>query len=245
MHYDIYHLKPAEYLGLAAKALGFTAAFVFVFYRSLPLFLILVPLSFWYPFFKKRDLIPARRRKLLLEFREGLAVLAGNLGAGYSMENALTESCRELTLLFGPDSLIAAEFGHISHLVSMNVPVEQAVDDFAERSGLDDIRNFARVLRVAKRAGGTLVGILDQTAGTIGDRIQVKEEILTITAAQRFEQGIMNVVPLLIILYIDLTSPGFFTVMYETIAGRIVMTVCLLIYLLSVRLSVRILDIEL
>ena len=73
----------------------------------------------------------------------------------------------------------------------------------------------------------------------------MKEEILTMTASRRFEQNIMNIAPLLVVVYIDLTNPGFFTVMYTTIVGRIVMTVCLAAYLFSVRLSMKILSIEL
>ena len=103
------------------------------------------------------------------------------------MENALLESTRELRMLLGGEAYIVREFELLSHLVSMNIPVEKAMDEFAERAGVDDIRNFARVLRVAKRSGGDLVPIINQTADTIGDRIQMKEDILTITASRRFE----------------------------------------------------------
>ena len=127
----------------------------------------------------------------------------------------------------------------------MNVPVERAMDDFAERSGVEEIRNFARILRIAKRSGGALVSIMRHSCDTIGDKIQVKEEILTMTASRRFEQNIMNIAPLLVVVYIDFTNPGFFTVMYTTAVGRIVMTVCLAAYLFSVRLSMKILSIEL
>ena len=113
------------------------------------------------------------------------------------------------------------------------------------RSGIDDIRNFARVLRIAKRSGGELVAIMNHSAETIGDRIQVKEELRTMTASRRFEQSIMNAVPLLIVLYINLSSPGFFSIMYTSVLGRCVMTVCLAAYLFSIHLAWSILNIEL
>lgn len=245
MNYDEYHLTAPEYFRHLGFALLIDAAFSFVFYRSLLFFFALVPLACFYPFYKKKTLIPARKRKLLLQFREALSVLSGALSAGYSIENALAESVDELALLYGRDGLIVKEFGGLSHLVSMNIPIERAMDEFADRAGIDDIRNFARVLRIAKRSGGELVSIMNHTAETISDRIQVKEEILTMTAARRFEQNIMNAVPLLIILYIDFTSPGFFTIMYASIVGRIVMTLCLAAYLFSIHLSWKILNIEL
>ena len=51
--------------------------------------------------------------------------------------------------------------------------------------------------------------------------------------------------PFGIILYIDLSSGGFFEVMYSTAAGRLIMTVCLLVYLAACLLSERIMDIRL
>lgn len=245
MNYDEYHLTSIEFIKYLLEAAAVDAAVSFVFYRSILVFLVLLPAAFFYPFYKKRDLIPERKRKLLLEFREGLSVLSGSLSAGYSIENALKESIGELSMIYGKNSLIVTEFSDLSHLVSMNVPVEKGMEEFAERSGIEDIRNFARVLRIAKRSGGELVSVMNRTAQTIGDRIQVKEEILTMTASRRFEQRIMNAVPILIILYIDFSSPGFFTIMYTSIPGRIVMTICLGLYLFSIRLAERILNIQL
>ena len=85
---------------------------------------------------------------------------------------------------------------------------------------------------------------LGRTVQIMEDRIQVKEEIRTLTASRRFEQKIMNGMPVLIVLYIDATSPGFFDGMYTTMAGRAVMTGCLAVYLLSYWLSGKILDIR-
>ena len=97
----------------------------------------------------------------------------------------------------------------------------------------------------AKRSGGELVSIINHTSGVIRDKIQIQEEITTMTAAKQFEQKIMNLVPYCIVIYIEFSSPGFFRQMYGTAAGRVVMTGCLLIYCASCFLAFKILDIEL
>ena len=234
-----------EYFQLLFRALLITALFTFVFYRKLLFFLLLLPLSIFFPFSQRKALAAVRQRKLLLAFREALSLLASSLSAGYSLENALHESLSELTVLYGSQALIVREFLYLLRQVEMNIPLEQAVDDFARRSGLDDIKTFARVLRIARKSGGDLAGILRHTSEVIGDRIQIKEEILTLTAARRFEQRVMNLVPLFMILYVDFSSPGFFRVMYETLLGRIVMTLCLATYLFALYLSQRISSISL
>ena len=126
----------------------------------------------------------------------------------------------------------------------MRIPIEKAFEELGEKSHIEDIKNFARVLKIAKRSGGELVSIINHTANIIHDKIRIKEEIVTLTAAKRFEQKIMNLFPIFIILYIDSTSPGFFTLMYTTFIGKAAMTLCLLLYIFAIYISDRLLNIE-
>ena len=119
----------------------------------------------------------------------------------------------------------------------MNRAFGEALGDFARRSGLEDIQNFSEVFLAARKSGGELVRI-------IAEKIRIQEDIMTATAARRMEQRIMSAIPLLIVFYIELTSPGFFDLLYGTAAGRVVMTVCLGIYLGACSLSKRILEIR-
>ena len=174
----------------------------------------------------------------------GIQVLSSFLSAGYSLENGLTLSIKELEILFGRREMITEEFRILSDGIRMNRPAEELFMDFGRRSGVEDVDNFAQVLSAAKRSGGELVEIIRQTAGIIRDKVQVKEEIHTMLASRIFEQRIMNLIPFLIVLYIDLTSTGFFSVMYGTWMGRSVMTMCLAAYAGALVLAGKILDIE-
>lgn len=224
---------------------GFLALVSYTFYRSLRLFFVLLPLgAVAYPIYKKRELLKRRQWKLVLQFKEAIGSLSSYLSAGYSVENAFPAAARELRNLYGGEAMIVREFSHIGAQLQMNKPVEQLLSEFARRSGSDDIRNFSEVFRMAKRSGGELCGIIEQTVTVLRDKISVSEEIRTMTASRRFEQKIMNLMPFGIILYIDLTSAGFFDVMYQTLAGRIVMTVCLFVYAAAYVMSERLLDIR-
>ena len=64
------------------------------------------------------------------------------------------------------------------------------------------------------------------------------------TASRRYEQNIMNILPFVIIIYIDLTSDGFIDIMYGCFAGRVIMTVSLILTGVSYMLSQKILDIK-
>ena len=189
-------------------------------------------------------LIKKRQQLLLLQFREALSVLSSFLSAGSSSENALQSSLPELIHLFGEDALIVREYRLILKGIEMNRPVEELFADFGRRSGLDDIMNFAEIYIAARRSGGELVRIVSHASDVIRDKLSVKEEILTVNASRRYEQKIMNLLPFFIILYMNFTSPDFFFVLYTTLAGRLVMTGCLAVYVLAVLLAERILQIE-
>lgn len=241
--YENYVLAPQEVLLYSAQGSAVCALVAYTFYRSWLVFFILLPLGLFYPLLYRRVLKEKRIFRLNQEFKEGILILAANLSAGYSIENALANSSQELDMLYGKEGMINGEFLGMSRQIQMNRTVEQVFFEFAQRSGLEDVRNFAQVFKAAKRSGGDLVGIINHTAGVIRDKNQVAEEIANMTAAKKLEQRVMNLIPFFLIFYIDQASPGFFEMMYETAAGRILMTVCLGVYGIAFWLSKRILAI--
>ena len=171
-------------------------------------------------------------------------MLSSFLGAGYSLENAFRLSGRELNSLLGENAMISREFQKISEGLEQKLPIEDLLFDFSTRSGLDEIRNFSELFSVARKSGGELETIIRRSSELIHDKIGISEEILTLSAARRYEQRIMNLIPFLLLLYMKLSSPDFLRILSETAAGRILMSFCLFLSLLAVRLSERILDIE-
>ena len=52
----------------------------------------------------------------------------------------------------------------------------------------------------------------------------------------------MNLMPMGILLYLKVTSPGYFDVLYGNVAGVCVMSVCLAVYLAAYALSERMME---
>lgn len=244
-NYENYRLSPKEWIVYAGQGAACAAAVNFVFYRSAVLMVCILPFCFCFPLYMRKSLKTRRLETLSIQFKDAILILSSALAAGYSVENAFAASVEELDRLYGKDSMISVEVRLILRKIRMNQPVEAALKDFADRSGLDDVQNFTEIFAAARKNGGELMKIIGGTAGIISEKIRMKEEILTITSARRMEQRIMTVVPLLLTVYIEWTSPGFFDILYTTAAGRIIMTVCLAVYLLAAWLSSEFLKIEL
>ena len=227
-------------------ALGICAAgaAAYACYRSWIVFAVLLFPAALAPRYMREIWKKKRLRQLELQFKEAIQHLSAALSAGYSVENAVTVVNRELEMIYGPKGMICRELAYMEQQMRMNCPIELLMNDLGRRSGLEDIENFARIFQIAKRSGGQLVPVICRTVQIMDDRFRVKEEIRTLTTSRQFEQKVMNATPLLMIFYIEATSPGFFDVMYTTMLGRVVMTACLAVYLLACYLAKKILDIS-
>ena len=242
--YRVYHLTGQEWIRYLLEGTAVCAVTAYVFYRSFLAFVLMLPAGMLRPFFKRRELCRRRKEELRLQFKEAIQIVASALAAGYSVENAFAVSLKEMEEIHGSDSMIAQEIRLILRKVRLNLTFEEALGDFAKRSGLDDVKNFSDVFLAARKSGGELMKIIARTAEIIGEKIRIQEEILTATASRRMEQKIMSAIPILIVVYIELTSPGFFEILYSTMGGRILMTICLGIYLVSCQLAKSFLEIE-
>lgn len=243
--YGEYTLTAGDFLRQGGIGLGLCAVISYTFYKSLFIFLLLLPVGLiLFPLSRREYLKKKRLWQLTIEFREAVWIVSGYLSAGYSAENAFIAALPELRDMYGPDAMIVKEFRLIVKGIRLNRPLEGLLKDFAERSTVDDIRNFAEVFGIAKRSGGNMKEIIENTTNIIRDKTGVTEEIKNMTAAKRYEQNIMNLLPFALIIYMDITTSGFLDIMYESTMGRVVMTGCLVMVVVAYKLSQRILDIK-
>lgn len=213
----------------------------YLFYHSAAAMLLLIP---FYPIYLKiraGRLLQQQKQELCLQFKETIAAVASALHAGYSVENAWREALSEMVQMFGEQALIVQELRHILAHVSMNVPLEELLCDFAARSDLPDVDSFCQVFFFAKRSGGDFIGIIRTTAAQIGQKIDLQRQLEADLAARRLESRIMNLMPMLILLYLNLTSPGYFDILYGNFAGVAIMSICLAVYLGAYMLAERML----
>lgn len=242
--YRHYVLDWRENLLWFAATMGITSLIAWLFYRSVYAMAIIAPMLFLTRRIFCRHLLEKRKRELLYQFGEMLQMISASLKAGYSMENAFLQGWKEYARLYGEKSLMAQEFRTISHQMQFNEPLEQLVEELAQRSGVEEIVSFSQVFSFAKRGGGDMMKIFQDTVEKIRQKSDVEREIATVITAKRTEQRIMDVVPFGILLYVGLTSPEFLAPLYGNLPGAAVMTVCLLVYVGAFLLAEKILDIR-
>ncbi|MCH5280903.1 MAG: type II secretion system F family protein [Lachnospiraceae bacterium] len=225
------------------KGIGLLCLFSILFYNSLwPIIIGSIALI---PFYKReRDkLLKKKHEELAVHFKESLFVVLSALKAGYSVENAFVEAQKEMQFRFSEKNVMVQELILINRQVKNNIPIEQLLENFAHKTHSEDIKDFADIFKLAKRSGGDMGEIMEHTISVITRRMEMRETIKLLSAAKKYEQSIMNLVPVGIIFYIRLTNPGYFDSLYHNLFGICVMTAALLVYASAYLLSEKILEI--
>lgn len=242
--YGTYIFSGRERVLYFAEGMLITGIFAYFFYRSVWAWMLLLPVCFLFLKQKKRELAEKRRRELGMQFKDAVLSVTANQKAGYSVENAFKETYHDMAMLYGEKSSICRELYLIGRGLENNIVLEKLLYDFGCRSHVQDIMQFAEVFLIAKRNGGNMTEILSGTADTIEQKTVLDKEIDVLLSSRKMEQKIMNVIPFFIIFYISLTSGGFFDILYHNLAGVLIMTVCLAVYLTAYWISGKIVAIE-
>ena len=237
-------IRRKDYIVGTLKGLLLIITISYLFYGSILSAILLSPYLIWYLKSWEKECIKKKKQALGLQFKEAIQALSTALNVGYSLENAMKETMKDLQLIYKKDELILREFRYMLHQLEMNLPVERVLNEFALRTEVEDIQTFVTVFGMAKRSGGDMIGIIGNAVRQISEKIEVKLEIETILSAKRLEFKVMSVVPLAMIAYMKISFPDFMNVLYGNATGYVIMTVCLGIYVISYVAGKRMIEIE-
>lgn len=244
INYSIYHYSNKEWMGYFLQGAAFGGFIGYLFYADLAGVFLLTIYGFVHVHIKRKQLIKDRKWQLNLEFRDGLSSLSAALNAGYSIENAFSQAITDLKLMYSEEALIVQEFEGIVKQINMNRTVEEALKDFANRSSVEDVINFAEVFATAKRTGGDIIKIIRTTGNSMNDKLEVKREVVTLITGKKFEANIMSLIPIFIIIYLRMFSSDFLEPLYHNLFGVVFMTIILILYLGVYQLTRKIINIE-
>ncbi len=243
--YDYYFMTRNEkimYILMAAAALFVVG---YIFYHNVILSALLMLLAFKFPDIRTKQIIAKRKRDLTAQFKDMLYALSSSLSAGRSVESGLKEALNDMKIIYPDDSTdIMRELEYIVRGIEMNETVENMFGQFAERAHIEDIENFADIFRTCKRTGGDLVQVIKSTSQTIGDKIEIKQEIDTLISGKKFEFKILMIMPIALIVLLSATAYDYMQPVFETFIGHAVMTATIALFGVAYFIGQKIMDIR-
>ena len=139
------------------------------------------------------------KNKLTLQFKDMLDSLNSSVSAGKVIASAFADAEKDMELQYGEKSAICRELSIINNGLANGLTVEELVRDFGERSGIEDIKSFANVFLLSNRRGGNMKTIISESKSIICDKIEIEQEIKTMSSATKNELNIMMLMPLIVV----------------------------------------------
>lgn len=233
-----------EYLRAILQGSLIILAVSYLFYGTWICAILFSPYLIRYIRSWEKQTIKKRQQAFRHQFKEAIQSISAALNVGYSVENALREASKDLRGMYRKDEMMLKELSYMVRQMQMNVTAEAALEEFAVRTQDEDVQTFVTVFNMAKRSGGDTMEIIRNVVRQMGEKIDVEREIHTVLSAKKMELQIMSVIPFAMIVYLRLSFPEFLGVLYGNLAGIIIMSVCLVIYLVSYEVGKRMVEIE-
>lgn len=187
--------------------------------------------------------IAKRATELNRQFRDMLEALTTSLGAGKNVNDSFFAVYDDLKVQYQEDAYILKELEVIISGIHNNIPIEEVLADFGERSNNDDIRSFASVFQISYRKGGNIKDVIRNTHAILSEKMEISEDIETLVTSNRTEQNIMIVMPIALVGLIKMMSPDF-AKNFVTPTGIISTTISIAIFVVAYFVGKAVLDIK-
>jgi len=163
-------------------------------------------------------------------FTEYLGFVKEALMVGYSLEQAVREGRKGMLTTLKKDHFFLQAVIRLERKLQLGTTVEEAFSQWAGEAKCEDIREFAEVLFIAKRTGGAVWQVIENTEGVIRDKQETMRYIRSVLHSREYEAKVMKCMPFAMLLYLRMFMPDYLAPLYHNPMGVCVMSVVLVVY---------------
>jgi tight adherence protein B len=145
-----------------------------------------------------------RRKQIAEQFPVALDVFIRGLRAGHPVSSALELVTTEMTDPMG------SEFGIVLDEVTYGADLRDALQNMADRCGVEDIQMFVIALSIQGETGGNLAEILENLAYVIRDRQSMMLKVRALSSEGRMTALILTLLPVGSFTGLFILNPSFY-----------------------------------
>lgn len=217
----------------------------YIFYHNLivsvSVTLLTIPIKKFYIKLKLKQ----QKENLRQQFRDLLYSLSSSISAGRQMSEALIEGNTNLAFMYGEMEPIMLELKYMTKSIRESRATDEILlKDFAYRSGIEEIISFADVYSTCRTTGANVGEMISKAAEVLMDKMALDKEIKTLTAQKKVEAKIISSMPIVVIVFLNIVSPGYLDSLYHTVLGHIIMTASLAIIFISYYIMNKIVEVK-
>lgn len=166
-----------------------------------------------------------RKQRLALfgrQIPEALELLARSLRSGHSLAAGFGLIAEEL------DDPISCEFGRVFEEQNLGIPLEEALQDMADRVPNMDLRFFATAIILQRQTGGDLAEILDKIGHLVRERLQIMGQVQALTGEGRLSGIVLLALPPVLFLTMLYMNKDYVMMLFNEPLGRKMLVFALL-----------------
>lgn len=223
-----YELNRTENVVFVVSLAVLSIAVSMLLYRNILFAIVIVPFIGKIKSYVIDMIIEKRRQDYMVQFKDFLFMASTSIGAGRSMKDAIGETIPGIRDIHGNRAILAGELDKVYE--RLEIGGENDVDvlmDLALSSGMEDCVDFVTIYSICKATGASLILALNKAASVIIEKMTIEREIGELVRRKESEGIVIFVMPIVVLLFMNLCAADYVSPLYETWAGRIIMTVVL------------------
>lgn len=150
-----------------------------------------------------------RRSKFEDQLTDTIQMLIGGLRVGHSVLRSVEAAAQEA------DAPTSEEFSRIVNETRIGKDARQVFEDVADRMDSEDFRWIGQAIQINREVGGDLAEVLEQVAGTIRERTEIKGQIRSLSAEGRMSAYVLTAMPVGVAVVLAFINPGYLNVFVE------------------------------
>jgi tight adherence protein B len=145
---------------------------------------------------------------------DAIDLMSRSLLAGHSMGSSI-----EMIAAQSPEPL-AFEFSQVYQQQRLGLHFRDALLQMGTRIPSRDLQFLITAILVQKETGGDLTEILARASYVIRERVRIEGEVQTRTAQGRLTGWILSLLPIVMLVLINILTPGYSTVLFHDPIGQ-------------------------
>lgn len=150
---------------------------------------------------------------------DALIIIGNCLKSGLTFQQAMASIARDM-----PEP-ISKEFDKVLREAKFGVTFEKALTNMMDRLNNKDVMLLVSAVLIQRQVGGNLSEILENIAGTIKERVGIKEEVKVLTSSGRASGTVIGLLPVAAFLALMLFNPKYIAAFFQTPQGTMMLIV--------------------
>jgi tight adherence protein B len=158
-----------------------------------------------------------RFKKFLGEFPNAVDVIVRGIKAGLPLNDCMKIIANEAA------EPVKGEFKVVNEEQTLGLSLPDAIGRLPDRIPVPETNFFAIVISIQSKAGGNLSEALGNLSRVLRERKKMKDKIRAMSAEARASAFIIGALPLVVMVLVYISSPGYIMLLFQTTVGNIIL----------------------